>query len=178
MPVDRHSQHHNIIETGVKDIRLENRQVSKERGRTRPDDLKERSPSTSTFLPRDIIMESISQSPMKNGHDSEASTPTNEKRQEIVGGDITLKMEPGQPPKLSRSTSQKIVARSPVSYNDYPDKTEEAQRYFEMLPACSYANKYIGASQHQYMDCECVEEWGKACTPLSIYIYVYHEISY
>ena len=168
MPIDRRFRQHNNIETGVKDIRLENEGIAKERGSIRSEDLKQGSPETSSSSPRDINMKSTSQSPLKNGHTSGASTPGDENREQVVGGDITLKMEPGEPPKLSRSTSQKIVARSPASFNDHPDKTEESRKHFEMLPACTYANKYIGASQHQYMDCECAEEWGKAAIILSI----------
>ena len=106
-------------------------------------------------------MRSNSQSPVKNGHVSGTLTPNDEDHKERVGGDITLKVEPGQPPKLSRSNSQKITARSPMMFNDHADKTEEARKHFEMIPLCSYANKYLGATEHQYMDCDCVEEWGK-----------------
>lgn len=76
-----------------------------------------------------------------------------------MGGDITLKMEPGQPPKLSRSASQKI-SRPPQLFNHLPDSTAEAQATFQMMEECTYANKYMGYTEHA-MDCDCAEEWGK-----------------
>ena len=105
-------------------------------------------------------MMSTSQSPFKNGHTSGESTPATDRHEEVVGGEVTVSIEPGQPPKLLRTVSQKIVARSPPLFTDHADKSTEAQRHFEMIPACTYSNKYIGSTEHG-MDCDCVEEWGK-----------------
>lgn len=80
--------------------------------------------------------------------------------EEKVGGDITVKLEPGQPPKLARSSSQKVVARPPQLFLDSPDCTTEAKSTFEILERCSYANKYMGYTEHA-MECDCAEEWGK-----------------
>ena len=83
-------------------------------------------------------------------------------REEKVGGDIVVKQEPGQPPKLSRSSSQKVVPRPPQLFSHLPDSTEDALATFEQIEACWYANKYMGYTEHA-MECDCAEEWGKAC---------------
>lgn len=85
-----------------------------------------------------------------------------EPMEEKIGGDIVVKQEPGQPPKLARSASQKIVPRAPRLFSHLPDSTEEALKGFEKIEACSYANKYMGYTEHA-MECDCAEEWGKCC---------------
>lgn len=80
--------------------------------------------------------------------------------EEKVGGEITVKLEPGQPPKLARTSSQKISPRPVQLYNDYPDKTQEAKESFQLMEECTYANKYMGYTEHA-MECDCAEEWGK-----------------
>ncbi|KAL4890438.1 hypothetical protein BDV59DRAFT_93972 [Aspergillus ambiguus] len=77
---------------------------------------------------------------------------------EKVGGDITVKLEPGQPPKLTRTSSQKVVARPPQLFSHLPDSTEEAEATFELMDTCTYANKYMGYTEHA-MECDCAEEW-------------------
>jgi len=80
--------------------------------------------------------------------------------EEKVGGDITVQLEPGEPPKLARSSSQKVVPRPPQLFLDLPDSTEEARSTFEVMEMCTYANKYMGYTEHA-MECDCAEEWGK-----------------
>jgi histone-lysine N-methyltransferase SETD2 len=80
--------------------------------------------------------------------------------EETVGGDILLKQEPGQPPKLSRSSSQKVLSRPPQLFDHLPDSTQDALATFEQIQACWYANKYMGYTEHA-MECDCSEEWGK-----------------
>lgn len=80
--------------------------------------------------------------------------------QETIGGDVTLKLEPGKPPKLSRSVSHRVEKRPPQLYHDYEDKTPEATSSFELLKECTYANKYLGTTEHA-LECDCIEEWGK-----------------
>ncbi|KAA8643129.1 hypothetical protein EYZ11_005821 [Aspergillus tanneri] len=75
-----------------------------------------------------------------------------------IGGDITVKMDPGQPPKLTRSSSQKVVPQPPQLFSHLPDRTVEAQSTFELMDTCSYANKYMGYTEHA-MECDCAEEW-------------------
>lgn len=87
---------------------------------------------------------------MKNG----SSDP------ETVGGNILVKQDPGQPPKSSRSSSQKAVSHPPQLFNHLPDSTQDALATFEQIEACWYANKYMGYTEHA-MECDCAEEWGK-----------------
>ncbi|KAJ0423418.1 hypothetical protein BJY00DRAFT_299641 [Aspergillus carlsbadensis] len=77
---------------------------------------------------------------------------------EKVGGGISVKLEPGQPPKLARSSSQKVVPRPPQLFSHLPDSTREAQKTFEVIQTCQYANKYMGYTEHA-MECDCTEEW-------------------
>ena len=79
---------------------------------------------------------------------------------DVIGGEITVKLEPGKPPKLSRAASQKVVPKAPELFGHYEDKTEEATRSFEVISSCIYSSKYIGYTDLS-MDCECIEEWGK-----------------
>lgn len=81
--------------------------------------------------------------------------------EDIVGGEVTLKLEPGKPMKLSRTSSHKVERRPPPLYFDYEDKTREATSSFTVLPECHYANKYLGATEHA-LECDCAEEWGKS----------------
>jgi histone-lysine N-methyltransferase SETD2 len=88
--------------------------------------------------------------------------------QETVGGDIVIKQEPGQPPKLSRSSSQKVVSRPPQLWSHLPDSTADALASFEQIEACWYANKNMGYTEHA-MECDCTEEWGRSSRfPLSL----------
>ncbi|KAJ5263800.1 Histone-lysine N-methyltransferase H3 lysine-36 specific [Penicillium angulare] len=84
--------------------------------------------------------------------------PKMEDTEKKVGGDVVVKQEPGQPPRLSRSASQKVVPRAPRLFSHLPDSTQEALRGFEKIEQCSYANKYMGFTEHA-MECDCAEEW-------------------
>lgn len=99
---------------------------------------------------------SQSQSPVKK----EEEEGDADHQEEKVGGDITVRLEPGEPPKLARSSSQKVVPRPPPLYLDLPDSTEEARSTFEVMEMCIYANKFMGYTEHA-MECDCAEEWGK-----------------
>jgi histone-lysine N-methyltransferase SETD2 len=100
--------------------------------------------------------------------DSPGKTPSSEPgaikddpemKQETVGGDIVVKQEPGQPPKLSRSSSQKIARGPPQLFSHLPDSTADALATFEQIESCWYANKNMGYTEHA-MECDCAEEWG------------------
>lgn len=80
---------------------------------------------------------------------------------EKLTGDILVKQEPGQPPKLTRSSSQKVVSRPPQQFAHLPDSTRDALATFEQTEACWYANKYMGYTEHA-MECDCAEEWGES----------------
>ncbi|KAH8702593.1 SET and WW domain protein [Talaromyces proteolyticus] len=75
-----------------------------------------------------------------------------------IGGDITLKQEPGKPPKLSRSASQKVISRPPQLFDHLPNSANEACQSFEVIKACIYSSKYMGHTEHA-MECDCAEEW-------------------
>lgn len=107
---------------------------------------------------------SSTQSPAKPSCSPDSSDVS--KSEEIVGGEVIVKMEPGQPPKLARSSLHKIPSRPAQLYHDYPSKTEEAKGVFEVIPTCTYSSKYMGATEHG-MDCDCSEEWGKAHSTFS-----------
>lgn len=94
---------------------------------------------------------------------SDASSPDPSAHEQVLGGEITLKMEPGKAPRLARTASHKVVSRPPTLYLDLPDATAEAQDTFVVLSECSYANKTIGTTEHA-LECDCSEEWGKLNT--------------
>ena len=98
----------------------------------------DRAPTPLAIPPR-LKTRSRTQSPMKK-HEVDTPSPGSA-REEIVGGDITLKMEPGKAPKLSRTASQKVVSRPPPLFLDLPDSTAAAKETFVVLSECTYANK-------------------------------------
>lgn len=98
------------------------------------------------------------QSPSADG-----DNPKDEKMEETeqeVGGEITLKMEPGEPPKLARTSSHKVPARTAPLFDHLPDATAEAVSTFQVISSCTYSPKSLGDTEHA-MECDCVEEWGK-----------------
>lgn len=99
--------------------------------------------------------------PKEESLDADSSTMKEDPDKEKVGGDILVKEEPGQPPKLSRSSSQKVVPRPPQLWSHLPDSTDDALATFEQIEACWYANKYMGYTEHA-MACDCAEEWGES----------------
>ena len=100
-----------------------------------------------------------SRSPAKK-HRSSESPAVKSEDEETVGGEVTLKLEPGKPPKLARTTSHKVEKRPPQLFTDHEDALSEALNYFEKLPECTYANKYLGSTEPA-LECDCAEEWGK-----------------
>lgn len=125
------------------------------KGRIRTDGVKEEATMEDARTPSS---KASTQSPVKTSHSPHS--PDIYKGEEMVGGKVTLKMEPGQPPKLARSSSQKITSRPLQLFTDYDNKTEEAKAVFETIPTCVYSSRFMGATEHG-MDCDCSEEWGK-----------------
>jgi hypothetical protein len=80
-------------------------------------------------------------------------------REETIGGDLSIKLEPGKAPKLSRTMSQKVITGPRQLYNDLPDSTDEATSTFDVLPDCTYGARHLGTTE-QALECDCVEEWG------------------
>jgi len=105
--------------------------------------------------------ESRSQSPTRQ---STSATPKSEAEEAVIGGDITVTVEPGKMPKLSRKHSQKVISRPPPLFDDLPDVTEEAASVFQRIKDCIYGSKYMGSSEHDALDCDCSEEWSKSST--------------
>ena len=115
-----------------------------------------------------------SRSPMKS--ESMSQSPAVKDDEETLGGDVTLKLEPGRPPKLQRTTSRKIERRPPPLFWDHEDKTDEATSTFSLLERCIYANKYMGSTEAA-LECDCAEEWGKL-PPRTTLSDIYTKLSY
>ncbi|KAI5197684.1 hypothetical protein E4T38_07872 [Aureobasidium subglaciale] len=79
-------------------------------------------------------------------------------REETIGGDLSIKLEPGKAPKLSRTMSQKVITGPRQLFNDLPDATDEATSTFDILADCTYGAKHLGTTE-QALECDCVEEW-------------------
>lgn len=101
-----------------------------------------------------------SRSPDEPKERLQSPTPKSE-QEEVVGGEVTLKQEPGKPPKLARSTSRKVERRPPPMFDDYKDSTTEATSSFQVITECTYANKGLGSTDPA-LECDCAEEWGKS----------------
>jgi len=107
-----------------------------------------------------MARQSVSQSPIKK--QSGSQTPKSEDDgEEIIGGDITVTIEPGKAPKLSRKSSQKVVARSPQLFSQMEDSTQEAISVFQVIKDCIYGAKHMGSSDHDALDCDCSEDWSE-----------------
>ncbi|KAF2145929.1 uncharacterized protein K452DRAFT_242332 [Aplosporella prunicola CBS 121167] len=149
------------LESEVRDMKLEAESPVGPGGadpETESQDLGKQQPaSTGSPTPLQPPAASRTQSPAMMEKQSRSSSEDAE-REEMVGGDITVKLEPGKAPKLSRSISQKIVSRPPPLFSHYEDKTQEAIGSFEVIAACTYGNKYMGSTEHA-LECDCVEEW-------------------
>ena len=152
------------VEKGIKDMKIENQDSAsdEEASGTITVGGAELSAgrANSTGSPHRMALEAPPPSSKKSRSTSRSPTKIKGEHEEIVGGEITLKLEPGQPPKLSRSASQKVLARAPPMFDDYDDKTEEAIGVFQVITQCSYSPKSLGSTEHA-MECDCAEEWGK-----------------
>ncbi|KAH7360841.1 hypothetical protein BKA65DRAFT_391942 [Rhexocercosporidium sp. MPI-PUGE-AT-0058] len=120
--------------------------------------------STSSSIKRSrsstpAIKQSASQSPLQRGSASQTPRSQDDEEEEIIGGGITVTVEPGKAPKLSRKSSQKVISRPPTLYDDMPDSTEEASTVFQLIKDCIYGSKHMGSSEHDALDCDCSEQW-------------------
>ena len=104
---------------------------------------------------------STSETSKRSPSNSRSPKLEDDEHEDIVGGDITVKLENGKPLKLSRKSSQKIIARPPPLFADLPDSTEEAMTQFQVIRDCIYGSKYMGSSEHDALGCDCSEEWRK-----------------
>ena len=101
---------------------------------------------------------STSVSPIKAETNS-PSPKSEDEEEKVIKADVVVKQEPGQPPKLSRTASQKVPTKAASLYLHYPNKTDEATSSFQVISDCIYAAKYLGATEHA-LECDCAEEWG------------------
>ncbi|KAL6712777.1 histone methyltransferase set2 [Lecanora helva] len=161
------------VKSDVEETNLESGPTKRDLGKLRMDELKEELASYNTLSPQNTSMNSVPQSRSEQEQVPQSPSTMIAKQEEIIGGEVTVKQEPGQPPKLSRSTSRRITSRAPLLFEHYPDKTQEAKCTFEFISECSYTSKYIGSTEHDSMDCDCAEEWdsyaksNSACGPNS-----------
>jgi len=108
------------------------------------------------------------ESPRKPSSSTQSPAPKAQK-EEMVGGDILVKMEPGDAPKLTRKQSQKVPARPKQLLTYLEDATPEATKSFEILHDCHYAAKYMGYTEPP-LECDCSEEWGKSHPPAGAFL--------
>ncbi|KAL5121403.1 histone methyltransferase set2 [Pleosporales sp. CAS-2024a] len=116
-------------------------------------------PPLSAIPPRLKTSGTRSQSPTpKKQEDSDSPSPVSSaNNEETLGGDITLMVEPGKAPRLSRAASR-VVKRAPMLFLHLPDATQDAKQTFEVLAQCTYANKHIGTTDPA-LECDCGEQW-------------------
>ena len=144
---------------GLKDLHLQKEDLGSSRGRALARNIKRENILSNDMSPSALSYKHSLQSPKKPGSSSQSSTVSTPKNEGVIPSSVILKQQPGQPAKLARSTSQKVTTRTPPTFNDYSNRTDEAKGTFQVLPACIYSSKAIGATDHA-MDCECAEEWG------------------
>ena len=96
---------------------------------------------------------------------SRATSASSIEKKEVVEAleQTSLKMEPSHSTKPSGSTSQKAIPRTAPLFDHLEDATMDAKSTFAVLDACTYANKFLGYTEHA-MECDCSEEWGKSST--------------
>jgi hypothetical protein len=152
------------METGIKDMKIKTDNSSDEEKKNTLSHVKLEARGRNESGENSPVKKdskSRTQSPQKRdgGSDYSPTMPLGE-HEEIIGGEITLKQEPGQPPKLARSSTQKVMAKPTPLFDHYPDRTSEATSIFEVIRDCTYSNKSLGSTEHA-MECDCNEEWGK-----------------
>jgi hypothetical protein len=150
------------LETEVQDMHLKEEDRDADMGTGSEAILKqeERSTPQSAAEGTSMSIEQSSRSPNELQESTQSATPKSE-HEDLVGGDVTLKQEPGKPPKLARTTARKVERRPPPLFNDYKDSTAEATSSFQVITECSYANKGLGTTDPA-LECDCAEEWGKS----------------
>ena len=107
------------------------------------------------------ISKSASQSPAKLQSSSPSPKSEVDEDEETIGGDITLTVEPGKAPKLSRKAPQKVASRPAPIFDHLEDVIDEATSVFQVIKDCIYGSKYMGYSEHDALDCDCSEEWSE-----------------
>ncbi|KAL5326633.1 hypothetical protein ACEPPN_004320 [Leptodophora sp. 'Broadleaf-Isolate-01'] len=155
------------VDAALEDMKLQEGGSPDEEGDTIMVNGKHEESSTPSYLKRSrsstpAIKQSTSQSPFQRGSASQTPRSQDEEEdegEETIGGGITVTVEPGKAPKLSRKSSQKVIPRPPTLYSDMPDSTEEASTVFQLIKDCIYGSKHMGSSEHDALDCDCSEQW-------------------
>lgn len=148
------------LELVVREMHLKEEELDADMDTVPEAGLKERSASHNANEGTPMSTKRSSRSPNVPQDKVTSPTPKSE-GEELLGGDVTLKQDPGKPPKLSRTTSRKVERRPPPMFDDYKDSTAEATSSFEVITACTYANKHLGTTDPA-LECDCAEEWGKS----------------
>lgn len=152
------------VEEGIKDMKIKNEDSSSDEEPLGTIHVREFERSSfhhsGASSPSNMTVNSAAKPSKKSQSASQSPVKLTGEHEEIMGGDITLKQEPGQPPKLTRTASHKVMARMPPLFDHYEDKTQEATDIFQVISQCSYSAKYLGSTEHA-MECDCAEEWGK-----------------
>jgi hypothetical protein len=165
MAVDRKDEPSGAVESELQDMKLDTGTSSSDdeplNSLRRTGALKSGPVNPVVNSPRKPPSKSTSRSPIKLQSSAPSPVTGKDEHEDIIEGDVTLKMEPGQAPKLLRSTSQKSVVRPPKLFDHLPSATSKATELFEVIQDCIYAAKYLGSSDHDGLECDCVEEWGK-----------------
>ena len=176
MSEDEQDRKPKVVEQGIKEMRIQNGDSSDEEmlGTIHLAEVKKESDTSSGTNSPSMVDTKSSTYPLAKAKKSSRSPDiVKEEHMETVGGEITVKTEP---PKLSRSSSHKVIARSAPLFDTYADKTEEARSTFQVMPECSYSAKYLGSTEHA-MDCDCAEEWGKSYDCSTYYTHSMYVIS-
>lgn len=158
------------VDTALGEMKLEEGGESDEAHMTTASDGKSEDAPTPGDIKRSRsgtpAQKSASRSPPKNSSASQTPKSDSDEDEEVIGGDITLTVEPGKAPKLSRKSIQKFAARLPPLYNDLPDSTEDSLAVFQIIPECLYGSKSMGKSKMSDdddgpIDCDCSEHRSK-----------------
>ena len=155
------------VEEGIKEMKIENTDSEEEVWGTITVGEEEQETASRSDTGSPIKVDVETPTKLHKNRESPLQSPPKmpkDEHEETLGGEITVKMEPGQPPKLQRSSTQKILTRAPTLYDHLPDKTLEATGAFQVITDCTYSNKNLGYTEHA-MECDCSEEWGKPCKP-------------
>ncbi|KAI9721554.1 MAG: hypothetical protein M1812_002316 [Candelaria pacifica] len=150
-----------VVEDGLKEMNIKSSASSDDEtlGIIRVGTIKEQSQTPNgTLFTHSPFPKSASQSPRKLKSAMQSPKMEVSEQEEVVGGDITVIVEPGQAPKLSRTASKKVVTRPATLFDHYANSTLEATSTFEILRDCHYMSKYLGSTEPA-MECDCSEEW-------------------
>lgn len=110
----------------------------------------------------------MSESTLKTADNSPSPAVKSDTEVETIGGDVTVTLEPGKAPKLSRKASQKVISKPPATFSHLDDATAEATSTFEVMRDCHYQHKQLGNTEHA-LECDCSEEWGRSFPILFLY---------